>query len=75
MTIPEIMHFIQSTMTRYERNQHLLPLMDDTKKRTMRVLLQFVQGKELYDQGHYDKALQVRRHWIWAGVGSDVCTP
>jgi hypothetical protein len=69
MTIPEIMHFIQSTMTRYERNQHLLPLMDDTKKRTMRVLLQFVQGKELYDQEHYDKALQVRSLDVnWAGI-------
>ncbi|CAO3595184.1 unnamed protein product [Absidia cylindrospora] len=59
MTVSEMIQFTQSTLSNYEQHQHVVQMVSDIKKRTVRVLIEFVRGKQYYDQNDYDKALQV----------------
>ncbi|ORZ22161.1 Nup93/Nic96-domain-containing protein [Absidia repens] len=59
MTVSEMIQFTQSTLANYEQHQHIVQMVSDIKKRTVRVLIEFVRGKQYYDQNDYDKALQV----------------
>ncbi|KAI8097148.1 Nup93/Nic96-domain-containing protein [Halteromyces radiatus] len=59
MTIPDMIQFTVSTLNHYEQHQHIIEMIHESKKITVLVLVQFVKGKEFYDQGDYDKALQV----------------
>ncbi|CAO3621472.1 unnamed protein product [Cunninghamella echinulata] len=59
MNISDLIEFTLSIMERYEKYQHVALLIPDNKKRSIRALVQFVRGRALYDNGDYDKALQV----------------
>ncbi|KAI8328836.1 Nup93/Nic96-domain-containing protein [Chlamydoabsidia padenii] len=73
MTLSQLVEFIQSTMVRYQQHQHLPQLLDDSKRRTVDVLIQFVKGKEHYDQGRYHQALKTIGLTGVIPIGKGVC--
>lgn len=60
MNLSELIDFTLSTMERYEKYQHIAKTIPDNKKRSIYALVHFVRGRDLYDKGDYDKALQVK---------------
>ena len=65
-----IVQFTLHVLKGYENNQHITKLVEEVKKMTIRVLLQFMKSRELYVKKQYEQALQVSR----AKMGSHLLT-
>jgi nuclear pore complex protein Nup93 len=55
----EIIDFAINTMNQYEDNQHISPLIDASKKATIRTLIQLLIFRVAYEEGRYETALQL----------------
>lgn len=54
----EIVDFATSTMKQYESNEYISPLIDASKKATIRTLIQALLFRIAYEEGRYETALQ-----------------
>ncbi|KAG0188042.1 hypothetical protein DFQ28_005470 [Apophysomyces sp. BC1034] len=55
----DVIHFARTTLERYERQQHIGDLIQDSKKYTARLLIQFLRARKLYEQELYEQSLQL----------------
>lgn len=54
----EIIQFALDTMHQYEQSQYVNSLIDDVRKNTIRILIQFLQFRVYYENTQYEIALQ-----------------
>lgn len=54
----EIIDFSITTMNQYESNEYISSLIDDTRKATIRTLIQALLFRVAYEEARYDTALQ-----------------
>ncbi|KAG2214436.1 hypothetical protein INT47_000992, partial [Mucor saturninus] len=54
----EIIDFSIKTMNQYESNEYISSLIDDTRKATIRTLIQALLFRVAYEEGRYETALQ-----------------